>query len=44
MTLDEREAELDELFENGVITQREWALLWAEALEDPETYPEETVK
>jgi len=40
MTLEEREVELNELFERGVITQREWALLWQQALDEAELYPE----
>lgn len=40
MNIDEREAELNELFESGEITQKEWAKLWQESLEDIETYPE----
>ena len=41
MTLTEREMELNDLFNSGKITQREWAKLWQEALEDLDTYTEE---
>lgn len=40
MNIDEREAELNSWFKSGEITQKEWAKLWQEALEDTETYPE----
>lgn len=40
MNIEEREKQLNEWFENGDITQREWAKLWQESLEDLETYPD----
>ena len=43
MNIQEREEELNELFNAGEITQKEWALLWAQALEDYECYPEDEV-
>jgi hypothetical protein len=39
MNIEERIAELDEQFEDGLITQSEWALLFIIAQEDEETYP-----
>lgn len=41
MTLDEREDELNNLFDEGSITQREWALLYIQAQEDGGAYPNE---
>jgi len=38
MEIDERGAELNDLFETGQITQKEWSLLWTEAQEDEITY------
>lgn len=40
MTLNEREQELNSWFSTGEITQREWAKLWEEALDNLQTYPD----
>jgi len=40
VNIDERVAELDKQFEEGLITQREWALFYIQAQEDEEAYPD----
>lgn len=40
MNIEERVAELDKQFEEGSITQKEWALLYIQAQEDEELYPD----
>lgn len=39
MTIDEREEELDNQYEEGLITYSDWALAWCQAQADEETYP-----